>query len=308
MIMQKIPGISPHGDKWKSLPCKVKCNVVKQVAAHLAILFSQRFEQAGSLYFAGDGDLTHFKVGPIVSLPFYRMIDGVVEHPDMPLDVRETLDCPRGPYKSTSDYLASHLRAELLKMDRFRSATLSSICSDDAVPIFEKAQEVMRLAVELCDSYPGDRAIPPNINTPNRSYTFMLDDFRLANILIDENTGHVNGYVNFEATTLVPLWQSATVPQWIPDPDGDMAGWYGGTPEDQKELWSTFHTTMDHLDHGLTGGEWRRAYEAGKHFRDFADRIHMGIPYWAKEMEDRVKDRMEWAQQHPGVGMPDKDW
>lgn len=119
-------------------------------------------------------------------------------------------------------------------------------------------------------------------------------------------SGKVNGYIDFEATSVAPLWQSATVPQWIPDPDGDMAGWYGGTSEDQRALWSAFHTTIDQHDSVLTGGEWRKAYELGKPFRDFADRLGLDVPFWDEEMEDWLRKRLEWSKNNPGVGMPEE--
>ncbi|KDN37881.1 hypothetical protein RSAG8_09855, partial [Rhizoctonia solani AG-8 WAC10335] len=230
MIMQKVPGIAPYGDRWESLPTETKLNVVKQVAEHLIILFSLRFEKAGSLYLSEDGNSSQFNTGPIVSLPFYRMVDGEVDHPNMPPDVHAALHALRGPFTYASEYLASFLKAMLLKANLLRRDVLGLISSEDPAKTLANAERVARLAVELCHSYSGDATILSSINTPDRPFTLLLDDFRLANLLIDEKTGHVNGYIDFEATTVAPLWQAATVPSWIPDPDGDMANWYGGTP------------------------------------------------------------------------------
>ncbi|KAF8594973.1 hypothetical protein BDV93DRAFT_457968 [Ceratobasidium sp. AG-I] len=188
-------------------------------------------------------------------------------------------------------------------MDRLRHSVLASISSDDPTATLEKAQMVRQLAIELCHSYPGDLSVPSPISTPDRPFTLMLDDFRLVNVLIDEDTGRVNGYIDFEGTTVVPLWQSATVPDWIPDPDSDMANWYGGTPEEQRALWLAFHPTIDQHDNALTGGEWRKAYELGEPFRNFADRFGLGISFWAEHMEAWLKKRLEWSKAHPGVGL-----
>ncbi|KAG8739860.1 hypothetical protein FRC10_005055 [Ceratobasidium sp. 414] len=271
MVMQKIPGIAPHDNKWKSLPLAVKLNVVGQVAEHLATLSSLQFERAGSLYPSTD-DPRQFKVGPIVSLPFYHMVDGVVEHPDMPPNVRVALNALRGPFVSASDYLASYLEATLLKANLTRQTVPGPTSPEDPVSAHENAHEVARLALELCRSYPGDRSVPWPISTPRQPFTIMLDDFRLANILIDEATGRINGYIDFEATTVVPF-----------------TNWYGGTPEDQRALWRAFHTTIDRHDHALTGGEWRKAYELGKPFRHFADRLCLDLEFWDEEMEAWIK-------------------
>jgi hypothetical protein len=84
-----------------------------------------------------------------------------------------------------------------------------------------------------------------------------------------------------------------------------MANWYGGTPEDQRALWKTFHTSIVRHDKLLTGGEWRRAYERGEPFRSFAAYLNLGVELWDEETERWIKKRLEWSHEHPGVGMPD---
>lgn len=162
----------------------VKLNVVRQVAEHLAILFSLRFRQAGSLYLSTGDELSDFTVGPIISVPFYRMVDGFVEYPDVPPDVQAALTAMRGPFTSASEYLSSSLKATLLKTDRLRETALASISSDDPITTLEKAQRAMQLAVDLCYSYPGDLPVPWPMSTPDQPFTLMLDDFRLVNVLV----------------------------------------------------------------------------------------------------------------------------
>ncbi|EDR02793.1 uncharacterized protein LACBIDRAFT_308054 [Laccaria bicolor S238N-H82] len=72
MIMEKLPGISAS-NVWDNLPIKVKERVVFEVAEHLMAMFALRFETAGSLYISSE----EIVVGPIVSGPFYRALDGV---------------------------------------------------------------------------------------------------------------------------------------------------------------------------------------------------------------------------------------
>ncbi|QRV84322.1 hypothetical protein RhiJN_12338 [Ceratobasidium sp. AG-Ba] len=127
-------------------------------------------------------------------------------------------------------------------------------------------------------------------------------------IKIDEETGDITGYIDFERTIVAPLWPCATVPQWIPNPRGGMAKWYGGTPEEQEQIWATFYTAEQH-DRNLTGGEWRKAYELGKSFRIFADRLALDIPCWDdRDMENFILTGLKWAREHPGIGMPVDDY
>ncbi|KZP04631.1 hypothetical protein FIBSPDRAFT_1009005, partial [Athelia psychrophila] len=127
---------------------------------------------------------------------------------------------------------------------------------------------------------------------------------------IDEQTGAVNGYIDFEGTTTAPLWLAAEIPSWIPDPDGDVASWYGGTPSDQARLWDAFNNAVDRCD---VGGEWRRAYEDGKWFRAWAAHLELGVGIWGGEdgrLESWVDERLRWASQpgKKGVGMPEEDF
>ncbi|QRV90410.1 hypothetical protein RhiJN_18428 [Ceratobasidium sp. AG-Ba] len=307
MIMEKIRGISPHGDEWESLPIGVKLNVIRQVARDLAVLFSLRFRQAGSLYLPTDGKADHLRTGPIVSLPFYRAFDGILEYPGMSPATLEALNSLRGPFNTTFEYLASYLRAKLFKIENFRDSIFET-SDGDVENRIKNARRIIELGLELCQSYPGNHPIPSSIGNPSKPFALRLQDFRLTNVLIDAKTGQINGYIDFEGTTVAPLWLCATVPEWIPDPDGDMADWYGGTPEEQRELWLVFHTTMDQLDQTLTGGEWRKAFEQGKQFRNFASRLALHIPCWDNlEMEKYVQDALMWSKEHPGVGMPVDD-
>lgn len=126
---------------------------------------------------------------------------------------------------------------------------------------------------------------------------------------IDEQMGSVNGYINLEGATTAPLWLAATVPEWIPDPAGDTASCYGGTPSDHTRLWDAFNGTVDQCD---TGGEWRRAHEEGKGFRRLADHLGLGVEVWGGRdgrLEGWVDERLRWAgwPGKEGVGMPEEE-
>ena len=44
----------------------------------------------------------------------------------------------------------------------------------------------------------------------------------LTGIQINEKTGTVNGYIDFEGAVTAPLWLAAEVVDWVPDPDNFM--------------------------------------------------------------------------------------
>jgi hypothetical protein len=83
----------------------------------------------------------------------------------------------------------------------------------------------------------------------------------------------------------------------------DSTAWWGGTRADQFRLWKTFHSTMNACD---SDGEWRMAYEGGKHFRRWAGYPGFGWETWAR-CEKMVDKTLTWASQEGkrGAGMPE---
>jgi len=162
---------------------EVKKTVVSQIAHHLLQIFSLRFERAGSLYLTRPS--TQFHVGPIVSTPFYRALDGFVRI----LDTRgsHNINHNRGPFSTVTDYLSSFLQAELDFISRHRSIALSELEDADAPSSerrLEQGQRVIKKALELCSIYPGDHQVPTQISTPEAPFSLKLDDFRLSNIMV----------------------------------------------------------------------------------------------------------------------------
>jgi hypothetical protein len=167
----------------------IKLTVVAQVARYLMEIFSLRFKSAGSLYL--DPQLPHFVVGPIVSTPFYRAIDGEVREPEpgpnRPLS--QIPDPKRGPYSSVSEYLSGGLRKELEFIATHRSLAVAEIGPRENDPsgaegVLEHGVRVIKKAIELCHLYPGDILLPANITTPQTPFSIKLDDFRLSNIMV----------------------------------------------------------------------------------------------------------------------------
>jgi hypothetical protein len=138
-----MPGV-PASRLWPTLPIHLKKKVVVQIAAHLASLFSLRFSLAGSLYFASDAlsgadasvpTRSDFRVGPIVSAPFYRALDGIVEYPHTDLHQRgfsthRAFHALRGPFAHASSLLTHGLRAELHLCTRFPAQTVAALDED----------------------------------------------------------------------------------------------------------------------------------------------------------------------------------
>ena len=183
--MFQVPGFSAS-EKWETISMIVKERVVSQVADHLMAIFALRFDCAGSLYLSPHSK-SAIIVGPIVSTPFYRALDGVVRIPDADATSCCELIRFRGPFSNASDYLQSFLLAELHFLLHHRSIALSEFDGEDeeAAEIhLEQGTRVLQKALKLCCFYPGDIRIHGQEATPIKPFSLRLDDFRLSNIMV----------------------------------------------------------------------------------------------------------------------------
>jgi len=207
MLVMKVPGV-PANTQWDTLPMSVKERVVSQVAQCLEAMFALRFERAGSLYLSSSRHEVY--VGPIVSTPFFRAIDGVVRIPDAVLQLSTQLSQYRGPFSSTIDYLQSFLHAELHVLSHYRPTVLSELEEADAQEAdtrLETGERVLRKALELCTIYPGNDPAGGPITTPTKPFSLRLDDFRLSNIMVCLFSTHLarRNYISARLTTS-PVW------------------------------------------------------------------------------------------------------
>ncbi|KIK11154.1 hypothetical protein PISMIDRAFT_123188 [Pisolithus microcarpus 441] len=270
----KMPGVSAD-TKWDTLSMSVKERTVSQVTEYLKAMFALRFDRAGSLYLSSPSkDDVH--VGPIVSIPFFRAVDGIIRVPDADPPSHTELSQYRGPFSNTTEYLQSFLRAELHILSRYHSAVLAEMEADEeadqeaAASRLELGERVLRKALELCS--------------------------------IDEESGDVTSLIDFEGATIAPLWECAVIPAWLQDPNDQEGGCEGGFAEDREELREIFWKVMD-------SEEWSTLYEHGKLFRHFRLWLPLQVGSWAsKYKEKRVDERLTWAELHPGVAMPEEDY
>jgi hypothetical protein len=168
----------PANTVWKDLKLPAKETFIRDVARSLLALFKVRFQKAGSLYPATG---TSIRVGPLITTPFYRALDGVVRFPEEdPLDLSQF----RGPFSRTSDFLSSAPKAELYVIKHRRDGVLRELDGDQAR--FDLGERVLETVVRLAETYPGNLPIgPPFPSDGNRSFSLKLNDFRLSNIMVN---------------------------------------------------------------------------------------------------------------------------
>ena len=99
---------------------------------------------------------------------------------------------------------------------------------------------------------------------------------------------------------MAPLWECAYMPGWLQDPGEWDATYEGGSAEDRKTLRNLFLKKIE--EHDRTG-EWLRALERGRPFREFTNILSFNVGVWA-DQEEWVDERIEWAKNHPNIAFP----
>ncbi|KAK7046622.1 kinase-like protein [Favolaschia claudopus] len=292
MILGKISGVSANS-VWDTLPLELKQVMVSEIADFIVQLFRLRSDTAGSLYTDDDGKQV---VGPIIATPFYRALDGWVR---LDSSTYRELASLRGPFTTVTGYLRSFLEAELFLVREYRQRILEHELHGDEERL-ELGRTVLEKAVELCSLYPGEICVSEPLTSPEHPFSIRLDDFRLSNMMIDEETGHVTGIIDFEGATVAPLWECAYLPRWLQDYDEWDGSHEGGSAEDKQLLRNLFMKRIQELD---PDGEWIRALEQGRPFREFTNLLSFNVGVWMNQ-EKWVRERLEWAKTHPGIAFP----
>jgi hypothetical protein len=196
VVLCKVSGV-PADSVLESLSRDAVKRLIAEVATYQYEMFLLRFEQAGSLYHSSTPNT--FSVGPIISTPFYRALDGFVRIDDPSL--LSALNRFRGPFDTVSDYLSSWVRAELYILSHDPSTLLSEL--DGNHERFQRGQRVLEKLTELCKIYPGDISVYEGTTTPMQRFSLKLDDFRLSNIMVSSQYPF-----NFEKTTIAVCLRS----------------------------------------------------------------------------------------------------
>jgi hypothetical protein len=168
----------PANTVWEDLKLQAKETFIRDVARSLLALFKIRFQKAGSLYSTSG---TSTRVGPLITTPFYRALDGMVRFPDQdPLDLSQF----RGPFSQTSEFLSSAPKAELYVIKHRRDSVLRELDGDQAR--LDLGERVLEKVVRLAEIYPGNLLVGTSVSSDGRQpFSLKLNDFRLSNIMVN---------------------------------------------------------------------------------------------------------------------------
>ncbi|PIL34300.1 hypothetical protein GSI_03075 [Ganoderma sinense ZZ0214-1] len=215
MLMEKIAG-SALERRWQSMTWAAKVSLVKTVVVILARLYGQPLSGIGNIYptrprttadtaaFSTPPPSSH-AVGQIISMTFFWD-----DHFDQ--------DVPRGPFRSSHDWLASCLQFVLNDaakvIDRPPGAPQRADSDSEDVNEDElEAQETHALVSRLARLLP--RVFPPSApDAPAEPTTIFHDDLSSQNVLVDAS-GTLVGLVDWECVSALPLWRACTLPSFL---------------------------------------------------------------------------------------------
>lgn len=214
MIMDHITG-GPLSEQWREASWLKKEVVVREVISYLAQLFEKRFHRPGNLYTTNGltrlptceipetvllgSDFTSadttYCLSELVSVPFF-------------IDQHLTATVPRGPFKSSRDWLAARIALHVHDIDHplYPPESESGDEEPDGINSDEATKSgAHRLLALLPQFFPEE---------DEEEFVLHHHDLNSANILLD-NSQDLTGIIDWECITTCPLWLAASIPKFL---------------------------------------------------------------------------------------------
>ncbi|KAK1763456.1 phosphotransferase enzyme family-domain-containing protein [Phialemonium atrogriseum] len=270
ILMQLMSGTSAYY-RWRGMSMETKRAFVERVADMQAQLFSPGRAERG---FRGIGTLKGSKAcagpepGQIVSPMFFW-------GPHFDYDV------PRGPFRSSHDWLGATLSIALReRVDEIEEAEDEEDRQD--------AEEQLRITRRLVDLLPK---IFPSIQHPAERTILWHGDLSLSNIMVDVE-GKITGVIDWECVSTMPVWVASQMPQFQVGSPRELEPIRDGYGDENPEYDKAFTATTEY-DDGLDGERktdlyWIHLmeYEQTRLRKVYADRMRQLWPAWDAEVTD----------------------
>ncbi|KAJ1533254.1 hypothetical protein HK096_005477, partial [Nowakowskiella sp. JEL0078] len=223
ILMEKMPGETLHS-AWHKMKMTHKISLVESIARVLRTMYASpkmRFLQIGNVYRTNDIALCgepyrfigenvnamddEYVVGRIVSMPFFW-------------NARLQQDVPRGPFKSSQEWLRSRLLLVLnecnSKLERLHTVQRENEKNDEK-SLDSDTEEEDVLSIKLLVQR-LIRLLPDFFSDSNNEY-FVLhhDDINRSNILVRPEDGHLTAILDWECVSVVPMWKAFQTPKFL---------------------------------------------------------------------------------------------
>lgn len=200
ILMELMPG-TPAYRRWRTMSLEQKSGIARSVAEYQVQLSlpsapNPPFRRIGTLYLDTEEPRTEVPTtvtpGKITSNEFF-------------IRDRINYDVPRGPFRSSRDWLTSGIRLIILE----QTAALEK-AEDDADR--EDAEETLVAARKLLSLLP--KIFPEDGQDAEVATALYHDDLSLHNILVNEE-GEITAIVDWECVSAMPMWLTTKLPTFL---------------------------------------------------------------------------------------------
>jgi len=204
ILMEFMEGIPAH-TRWRAMSMEQKVAFAEKIAQFQAEL--SRFGKTESL-FRGVGTLEpRKKTTGDVEGSKEGVSPGLMVSPEFFMGNHLHYDIPRGPFRSTHDWLSTELDIILLH----QTAILATSGDEDDI---EDAENVSSVARKLHTLVP--KIFPPTTLDEKPVATALYHhDLHLNNILVREDDGEITAILDWECVSALPLWMSTKLPKFL---------------------------------------------------------------------------------------------
>lgn len=268
MLMEVLPGSSAYS-RWRRLSMAQKVFLTQRVAEFQVQLL--RHGSCPGLAFRGVGTLES-KDGSSVPMPGQLVSDIFFTGDHIQYDM------PRGPFRSSHDWLLSHLKIASLEFEA--DLAHPEIDEDDK----KDSEEMIVLVKRLMALLPK---IFPSIQEPCERTALWHHDLGLNNILVDHQ-GQNPALVDWEGVSAVPLWMAAQVPRFLRDQDREEEPKRDMYADDDEEVTAGDPDPNDLDNEGKDSLYWIHLmeYETTQLRKIYHDKMRSLWPEWDLHVTD----------------------
>lgn len=193
IMMERMPGVTAYS-QWRWLPMTQKVALTERIAELQAQLFRQNppddcFRGIGTLDRVGQQ--SSFEPAEMITSHFF-MGDHI------------KYDVPRGPFRSTHDWLKTYLEIISRDCEKTRDTAVDEDDKEDADAMLAVTRRLLGLLPKIF----------PSIQNPAERTALYHHDLGLANILIDEE-GKLTAIIDWECVSTMPIWMTTRVPKFL---------------------------------------------------------------------------------------------
>lgn len=215
ILMELMPG-TPAYRRWRTMSMEQKVAFTKRVAEFQAQLSrcgdpDTAFRNIGTLH------KVEAEKGGAVDVPqAFDFVPGQFVSHQFFMGDHLRYDVPRGPFRSSHDWLSSELEIIILEQTAAIENAEDEDDKEDAREILGPAQRLLALLPKVFPAALQDS--PPEVTA------LWHDDLSLNNILVDDQ-GNITAVVDWECVSALPIWIATKMPTFLTD---------GGREEEPK--------------------------------------------------------------------------